>query len=77
MPLKPAELEALADHLLENDFKNSKKNKIKETEYPILSPSQLKRRRAREYPVSSLSKKQLLEAQTHRMDVEGALSEQE
>lgn len=76
MPLKPSELEALADHLLASDFKNSKRNKSSTTEYPILSPSQMKRRHAKEYPVSSLGKKQLLEAQSHRMDVEGQLGEE-
>lgn len=51
----PEELERMADKLLEKDLKNKKAYKFRHDEYPILSESQLKRRRRREIPTSCLS----------------------
>lgn len=68
MPLTPEELERLADELLKKYLKDRRKNKSKLDEYPILSPSQLKRRQAIEIPYSSLSEKQRLECKMKRMD---------
>lgn len=73
--LNTKELEELADHLLSLDLKNTKRNKTRTEEYPILSESQLKRRAAMEYPISSLGKKQLLNAQLAGMDIRDGLDD--
>jgi hypothetical protein len=62
MALSPVELERLADNLLSKEFKDTRKNKVKTTEYPILSPSQYKRRQLTEIPYSNLSTRQKLNA---------------
>lgn len=66
--LSPKELEALADHLLESDFSDNRKNKSQLTEFPILSPSQLKRRLLAEIPYSNLSEKQRIECRSKNLD---------
>jgi hypothetical protein len=50
----PDDLEKVADALLEGDLKNRKCNKARTEEYPVLSKTQLERRRRREVPFSSL-----------------------
>mgnify|MGYP006883604504 CR=1 FL=1 len=57
------DLEKQADKLLEDTLKDTRRNKIRLEEYPILSDTQLKRRRAREIPMSSLSIRQKLESE--------------
>ena len=52
------DLEKEADELLAPYLKAKKKNKSAKEEYPILSDSQLKRRRSKEIPFSNLSLKQ-------------------
>lgn len=66
--LSPKELEALADHLLASDFSDNRKNKSQLTEFPILSPSQLKRRLLAEIPYSNLSEKQRVECRSKNLD---------
>jgi hypothetical protein len=68
MALSSKELEELADNLLSSDLTEKKKNKVRTTEYPILSNSQLRRRQAREIPYSNLSGKQRLECRTKNLD---------
>lgn len=58
-----SELEIKADQLLAKELKNKKRNKNRKEEYPILSDSQLARRRAMEIPLSSLSQKQKANAE--------------
>jgi hypothetical protein len=70
MALSSSELEALADHLLESQTKNKLKNKSKLEEYPILSPSQYKRRIAMEIPYSNLTTRQKLNAKMKNYDYE-------
>lgn len=62
------ELEELANHLLSKDLKDRRKNKSQITEYPILSPSQLKRRHSMEIPYSNLSDKQKLDCRTKNLE---------
>ena len=66
--LSPKELEALADHLLSSDFADTRKNKSRLIEFPILSPSQMKRRLSAEIPYSSLSKKQMIECRFKNLE---------
>jgi len=68
MALSPAELENLADYLLRNDFENPKRDKSRTVEYPVLSPSQFKRRIGMEIPYSNLSQRQKLECQTRKLE---------
>jgi hypothetical protein len=53
-----SELEMQADQILAQDLKNKKRNKSRSLEYSFLSDSQLARRRSKEIPFSSLSRKQ-------------------
>jgi len=68
MPLTSEDLERLADHLLRQEFEDKRKNKSRKTEFPILSPSQMKRRRLMEIPYSSLSERQRLECRLKNLD---------
>lgn len=54
-------LELEADALLAPYLKDKKRNKTRTDQYPILSDSQLARRRSKEIPMSSLYRKNLLE----------------
>jgi len=64
MPLTSEDLERLADHLL----RHKRKNKSRKTEFPILSPSQMKRRMLMEIPYSNLSERQRLECRLKNLD---------
>lgn len=68
MSLNSEDLERLADHLLRDEFKEKKKNKSKKAEFPVLSPSQMKRRTMMEIPYSNLSEKQRLECRLKNLD---------
>lgn len=68
MPLTSEDLERLADHLLRQEFEDKRKNKSRKTEFPILSPSQMKRRMLMEIPYSSLSERQRLECRLKNLD---------
>jgi hypothetical protein len=68
MGLTSEELDGLASHLLEQDFKDRRRNKIRTTEFPILSPSQMKRRTLMEIPYSNLSERQRLECRSKNLD---------
>jgi|BioPla2DNA2_1021312.scaffolds.fasta_scaffold109313_2 hypothetical protein len=68
MPLTSEDLERLADHLLRQEFEDKRKNKSRKTEFPILSPSQLKRRMLMEIPYSNLSERQRLECRLKNLD---------
>lgn len=68
MALSPEELENLADHLLKKDFEDKRRNKTRTTEFPVLSPSQMKRRSLMEIPYSNLSEKQRLECRLKNLD---------
>lgn len=68
MSLSHEEVERLADHLLREDFEERRRNKIRTTEYPVLSPSQLKRRVLSEIPYSNLSERQRLECKSKNLD---------
>lgn len=68
MSLKPEELERLADYLLRDEFEDKRKNKSRTREFPILSPSQIKRRESMEIPYSSLSEAQRLACRKQKMD---------
>lgn len=62
------ELGGLADNLLKSDLTSKKKNKSRLCEYPILSDSQLKRRRSMEIPYSNLSERQRIDCRSKGMD---------
>lgn len=66
--ISPNELERLANVLLESYIKDKHKNKMKSDEYPILSPSQMKRRQSAEIPYSNLSMNQKLQARLKNYD---------
>ncbi len=65
-----SDLEIEADKLLGSVLKNKKKNKTKTEEYPILSDFQLRRRRAKEIPFSSLSMRQKAKAESGPEDLD-------
>jgi hypothetical protein len=65
-----SDLEKQADKLLGGYLKSKKRNKVASEEYPILSDSQLKRRRSKEIPMSSLSRRQ-----AHKVDEAESLDE--
>lgn len=71
MSLSSNELEILADGLLDTELKDKKKNKVKTTEYPVLSRSQLKRRESMEIPYSNLSNRQRMECRTKNLEYDG------
>lgn len=62
MESKKSILEQQADEILADELKSKKKNKSSMNEYPILSDSQLKRRRSKEIPYSNLSIRQKIKA---------------
>jgi len=62
------ELEKMADEILAQDFQDKRKNKSKLEEFPVLSPSQIKRRTSMEIPYSNLSGKQRLECRMKHLD---------
>lgn len=68
--LDSKELERLADNLLKDELSSKNKWKSQQTEYPILSDSQLKRRASMEIPYSNLSEKQRLECRSKQLDYE-------
>ena len=68
MALSASELERLADNLLKESLKDCRCNKSRTAEYPILSPSQLKRRTSLEIPYSNLSEKQRLECKSKNLE---------
>jgi len=71
MGLSSQDLEDLADHLLMALFKDKRKNKSQMEEFPVLSPSQLKRRCSSEIPYSNLSIRQKLNARMKDYEYEG------
>jgi len=70
MGLSTKELDELADNLLQANFSDKRKNKSQMTEYPILSPSQLKRRLSCEISYSNLSIRQKLNARMKNYEYE-------
>lgn len=64
----PTDLERQADELLAQDFQDKRRNKTRVIEFPVLSPSQLKRRTSMEIPYSNLSNKQRLECRIKHLD---------
>lgn len=75
MGLSYEELEKLADHLLREEYEDKRKNKSRKIAYPILSPSQEKRRTSMEIPYSNLSKRQRLECKLKNLEYEPTESE--
>jgi len=73
---KKDKLELLADELLSDFLKDTKKNKMRTSDCPILSDSQLKRRASMEIPFSNLRLNQRIELkdqvglETFRKEVE-------
>jgi len=68
MALTATDLENLADHLLQSDMKQNKRNKSRTEEFSILSPSQNKRRSLTEIPYSNLTEKQKMECRAKNLD---------
>lgn len=68
MALNSEDLERLANHLLRTDFEDKRKNKSRTNEFPVLSPSQMKRRVMMEIPYSNLSERQRLECRLKNVD---------
>lgn len=71
MALTHQDLEDLADNLLIDVFKDRRKNKSRTDSYPILSPSQMKRRFLSEISYSNLSIRQRLNARMKDMEYSG------
>lgn len=68
--LSPKDLEKLADNLLSDELKSKNRWKSKQSEYSILSETQLRFRYKMEIPYSNLSKKQKLECRSKNLEYE-------
>lgn len=68
--LSSKELEKLADNLLSDELKSKNRWKSQQSEYPILSETQLRLRNKMEIPYSNLSEKQKLECRSKNLEYE-------